>query len=352
MKKYNIFRKWYIYILLLCFVSCSKEEEEIYNDPITYIESGNAIKIGVQLNINTPFSNKYYDDFIHPCVRYIKEGFAGHQWWLVATPYYNNNNKLENPILLCGDSNPDGTPPNKWTFVKLIEDTPSKGYNSDPCLFFNNGYLWIFWRENWTPFCTNNGSIRATVGVYTLDAKSFSEKRIFAKEISATIDSEMCPIVINHNGETKLYATYYQFEPERKNLGLAIWKLINKIETGVFSIEQRIQPLKTNIDFWHFDIFEFKNVYYCVYTSEEASQIILGRSTDGTNFKFFKTPLISEKISRKKYFYKPSAMVLNGEFYLWYPCMESGSVKTSKLWMSHAPFDQLIKALESKGMVE
>ncbi|GHV41777.1 hypothetical protein FACS1894179_10180 [Bacteroidia bacterium] len=339
-------------LVLLFFFSCSEKENLFQDDDPIDIESGNTMKIGVLLNIHTPLSDKYHDDFIHPCVRYIPKGFAGHKWWLIVTPYYKNDNKLENPMLFYGDSNTDETPPRDWTFVKLLEDTPADGYNSDPCLYFDGNKLWAFWRENYTKACSENRCTRVTVGIYTLDAKIFSEKRVYAKETSTTSDSEMCPIIINYKGNLKLYGSYYEFKPNRKNLGMAIWKLNGDLDNGSFSIEKLITPLKTNIDFWHFDIFEYKGSHYCVYTSEAASQIILGKSEDGVNFRFYKTPLLSDRVSGKRYFYKPSAMVLNGEFYLWHPCLEPSSIKTSKLWMSHAPFDRLIEALESRGFVE
>ena len=44
-----------------------------------------------------------FGDVVHPCVRYIPEGFNGHSWWMVYTPYYKANAELENPILCYAD---------------------------------------------------------------------------------------------------------------------------------------------------------------------------------------------------------------------------------------------------------
>ena len=49
---------------------------------------------------HTPYEEEFnHGDGVHPCVRYIPEGYLGHKWWMVYTPYYASNDKTENAIL-------------------------------------------------------------------------------------------------------------------------------------------------------------------------------------------------------------------------------------------------------------
>ena len=49
--------------------------------------------------VEDPTVEQTFGDIVHPCVRYIEEGFEGHQWWMAYTPYYGGNAELENPRL-------------------------------------------------------------------------------------------------------------------------------------------------------------------------------------------------------------------------------------------------------------
>jgi hypothetical protein len=332
------------FFLFLLYIGCHKETngQEIVQ---TYV---NAMTIGEKLTAPTPQPDIYHDDLIHPCVRYIPEGFAGHKWWLVATPYYGGLSEIENPILYYGDSRPGNLPPLSYTATCIVAGNNVTGYNSDPCLYYDGKKLWIFWRENYTPACTAAGVTRATVGVYTKDGYTFSKKKIFAKEPSSTEDHEMCPIVSEVNGKIKLFACHHMFTPQRIPLGISIWDIENNdLENAEFTKTIDLLPkYKSGFDFWHFDIFTYKNMYYCVVTPENADQILLGESSDGLNFKFWDTPLISSAYTGANYLYKPSATVLNGIFYLWYPIQEPNSTpRTTRLWMSSINFETLLSIL-------
>jgi len=312
----------------------------------------NAMTLGIKLSAPTPQPEKYYDDLVHPCVRYIPDGFAGHKWWMVGTPYYDINSTIENPILYYGDSRAGNLPPLQWTAVGVVADTPPEiGYNSDPCIYYDGKGLWVFWRENWTTECIASGYDRATFGKYTLDGATFGTKKLFAGEVRGDVDSEMCPIVVKFDGKIKLYGCHHEFTPIRRPLGLSIWDISdNDLEHKMFSKTKDVLPsYKAGFDFWHFDMFEYESKYYCVVTPESGTEILLGRSNDGENFKFWKTPLLSGKVTGRNYFYKPSAIVHEGIFYLWNPVSEEGvKVRTSRIWMSEIKFNELIQLLDKQ----
>ncbi|MEI3920517.1 hypothetical protein V8G60_21010, partial [Bacteroides hominis (ex Liu et al. 2022)] len=64
-----------------------------------------------ELCTHTPFEEEInHGDVVHPCVRYVPEGYLGHKWWMVYTPYYAANDKTENPILCYGDNETNNPP--------------------------------------------------------------------------------------------------------------------------------------------------------------------------------------------------------------------------------------------------
>lgn len=326
-------------IILSTAVSCHKSSEPLYDD---------VMELGVKLVAPTPSPEKYFHDLIHPCVRYIEGGFAGHDWWMVATPYRGNDDSIENPILFYGDSRDGGLPPLEWTPVGVIEDTPSKGYNSDASILFDKDKLWVFWRENHTDDCHSHDYERATFGRYTLDGITFSDKKIFAGEKSLTRDAELCPIIIQKENEILLYGANYEFKPKRRFHGLAIWTINdNDLLNNQFTLKEiRDIDCPSFLKFWHFDLFFYSGKYYCVVTPEKANAIYLGISNDGVNFRFWSKPLLSAKNTGRNYFYKPSALVKDGVFYLWHPVAEQNvKPRTSRIWMSQIEFDKLIDDL-------
>lgn len=332
-----------LFVFLPLFIfSCSQTDDSMPDD---------AMSLGTKLVAPTPNPEKYFDDLIHPCVRYIEGGFAGHDWWMVATPYRGNDESIENPILYYGDSRDGGKPPLEWIATGIVEDTPSQGYNSDGVIFFDQGKLWVFWRENHTNDCRTNNYERATFGRYTLDGISFSEKKLFAGEKSMTRDSELCPIITRRKDKIILYGGNYEFKPKRRPHGIAIWDIDNNDLLNSEFVLREIGNLDCGsiFKFWHFDLFTYSDLYYCVATPEKAGAIYLGVSEDGLNFKFWKRPLLSTKGTGRSYFYKPSALVKDGMFYLWHPVAEEGiTPRTSRIWMSEINFEELLKSLDQE----
>ena len=57
------------------------------------------LPVGEQVSVTTIQPEKYHHDCLHPCIRYSEQGFAGYHYWMVQSPYYAWNNKVENPIV-------------------------------------------------------------------------------------------------------------------------------------------------------------------------------------------------------------------------------------------------------------
>jgi len=340
-----------ISLIWILFSTCtiSTVESKVFRD---------AMVLGEQLNAPTPFPEIYNNDLIHPCVRFAPNGFAGHKWWMVATPYWGFNSRIENPILYYGvadnTSQENSTIPKNWTPVTIVEGTQVYGYNSDPNLFFDKEGLWVLWREYYTPSCKSDSITMGTYGRYTTDGVVFSDKKLFAKEHSTTEDNELSPTVIPVNGKIKLFGCHHQFSPLRIPVGLSLWDIKdNDMFNNQFIETQETHPVyRPGFDFWHFDLFNYKDTLFCVVTPERANEILLGYSVDGANFKFWDTPLLTSNYTGRNYFYKPTAMVINDEFYLINPCAEFFEYpQTNRLWMSHMNFNELINKLNSNAIV-
>jgi len=244
------------------------------------------IKNRIHIVIKIP-EDKYHDDCLHPCVRYIPDGFQGYNWWMVQSPYYNRDVKLENPILFFSK---DKNQPINWEFQCVVNDTPAFGHNSDPNLFFENGKLWVIWRECYTPLCKKIGVDMVTVGVFTLDGNTFCEPKIFLSQKEAkSCDTQQCPILIKIENKYFFYTVNYQYKPVRKNIGVAIWESDSLVESNFIFRKNCIipdiyicdkfkqlyiwrkilflpKPLKH--DLWHFDLFLIKDKLYMVSVAE------------------------------------------------------------------------------------
>lgn len=72
---------------------------------------------------------------VHPDVAVFPDGFAGHDFWLAATPYPNGNANLENPSVFTDDERRWTVPPHVSN--PLVAAPPSPAHNSDPDLVFD-----------------------------------------------------------------------------------------------------------------------------------------------------------------------------------------------------------------------
>ena len=267
--------------------------------------------VGTLVEIMTPEYEKYRNDCLHPCVRYISSGFLGYNWWMVQSPYYRRNSKLENPTLYFSK---DKTFPLKWECMGVLCDTPSSGFNSDPTLYYEDNKLWIFWRECFTPLCADLKVSQATVGFFTQDGIHYSQLQVYLTQKESEVDKEQCPILIKRNGKYLFYASYYQYKPIRKSLGLAIWEgtsLVNPdfklkdtlIFDAVYTCDKYKQlkigkryfiiPKPSKHDLWHFDLFEYNNKLYMFSVAEWGDNIMLSVSVDFKNFKTIRKPLVN-----------------------------------------------------------
>ena len=313
-----------------------------------------ATEVG-RMEVLTPDTTKYQNDCLHPCIRYSQKGFAGYHYWMVQSPYYAWNSAVENPILYRS---------NRLDSIGLsgqqIADSPRAGYNSDPNLYIDgDSVLYIFWRECGTPLCDSLGYNPITVGVSTRDGENFSEKQVYLKNHWLYGDTEQAPVLLKHGEEYWFYAAWYEYQPERKNRGIAIWKgtslnapdfvLADTIPFESLYVCDKAAEIRINgyrlycpkpqyFDLWHFDLWEKEDgTLGLIASAEKGDMIMLAESTDGMHFSLESKPLVmnhymENNVGYRQYYYKPTVCIDNeGTHYFW----TSGSKENGKrnvLW--------------------
>lgn len=329
---------------------------------------------GVKVSVTNYREEENHGDIVHPCVRYISEGFEGHYWWMVYTPYYGANAALENPILCYSDENDAEKPPKEWKVYCLVNDKPVDGYNSDPTLLFVDGQLYVYWRENivqnkdkydyWrATFCARviNGSVEKCSDVPVVQTNDDE------------IDAETCPTFMkNPDGLFVCYAMHLQFHSkyvkrlkrswrgvvekvllvsdllgfysQQKHFGIAIWKGTNPNKSFAYKKTVKFKNCNKLYRPWHMDFFDYNEKRYAiVQTNMSNADLCLAKSDDGENFTFFKRPLITNKTIDKVGIYKPCAGVTPlGKFYLYYTAQDKNNRSLNTLYLTEIPFDKLL----------
>lgn len=299
-----------------------------------------SMPVGKPVDVVTIQPEKYHHDCLHPCIRYDE---LTDKYYMAQSPYYGWNNKVENPIFYCSETYL------QWTNGHLIAETPAIGYNSDPniCLS-SDGSIYFIWRECYTPLCDSLKACQVTVGGKIVN-NSLSKKEIFCVNNFPDQDTEQAPVMIEHDGERYIFAAWYQYEPVRRNRGVAIWKenlqnanggglckyqFVDSIafESCMTMDRAKNIPLFGHIlyipkplyhDLWHFDLFEYDGKLYMVSVAEKGDNIMLSVSEDWKHFKTFRKPLVNNHYSEnytgyRQYFYKPTAFVKDDTLHVFY----------------------------------
>lgn len=311
-----------------------------------------ALRRGRRLRVDTAslrdIDPGYGDFLIHPCVRYIPEGFAGHHWWMAVTPFPRVDDRYENPVLYYGEGE-GNEPPRSWHFVGVVQPSYEKGYNADCNLFFDGQLLWILWKETGTPHTTPESGFDCVMG-RSFDGHSWGPVKKFLDNPDTSANRMTAPAVVG--GESvKCLATCYEkrvdnYDQPHGKSGLSVWMLAGKgLADGHFVWQRDVpQHYPDWFDLWHTDYFSYKGVHYCVATTERATLMLLGRSEDGESYTFSPLPLLSKTGNLYVGMYKASAVVNDGIFYLFFPG-KSLSGRKSRIYCASMQMDELVRRL-------
>lgn len=358
MKRY--LKKLYYYYTQLLYVICGRQRESI-------LQKGKLCEV----ELLDP-EDSTYGDIVHPCVRFIPEGFRGHRWWMVYTPYYGYNNKMENPRLCFGveDSRNGASAPQKWVMVEEIEEGKEVGYNSDPTMIYYDNSLYVYWRENFTERTTSIGNKRATFCKVYTEKGTESVSEPILTEPSQSSDKEMSPTFLAYNGNLYCYGVDYRFYSEKwpqrgfvktiltiisklgfysqaKSNGIALWSGVTLKSKFDYLETNCIQNVNKLHKPWHMDFFTFEEKIYAVILSNNSrGDICLAVSNDGREFRMLKKPLLTNKTLGCIEIYKSTAIVVDKVFYLYYTVKNYDKPLLNQMYVTSCPFIDLKKALE------
>ncbi len=315
---------------------------------------------GEPVEVKTVQPERYHDDCLHPCIRYCE---ATGKYYMAQSPYYGWQNAIENPMYY--ESN-DYT---GWQDGHLIADTPDEGFNTDPCIFVDKlGNVTYIWRESKTKLSYSLNSERVVVGG-TIKNGELLNKQIFAVNAWKDGDTVQCPILMERDGAYYIYAAWYQYEPERKNKGIAIWRgtSLQKpdfelVETvlleGVLTVDRMMQirlfghlwfmPKPLRHDMWHFDLFECEGKLYMVSVAEKGDNIMLSVADDWVHFKPYRKPLVNNHYTEnyceyRQYYYKPTAFIKDDSLHLFYTANAKNDGNRNQLYHTSIPAKQILK---------
>lgn len=325
---------------------------------------------------HTPYEEEInHGDVVHPCVRYIPEGYLGHKWWMVYTPYYASNDKTENPIL-CYGANESSEPPTHWIVAYQVQGQPAKGYNSDPTLFYDEGKLYVMWRENLTDRCEKAGFARATLGAEVLNDGIGEVFGPLVGTTDAEVDAETSPAFIqDKDGTYRCLATHITFHSKAiKRLPASIKRIINPVlliidllgiwsqqkahglaqwssnqVDGEYHWDRTVKFLNKNALYrpWHIDFFEWNQRLYAIIQSNQCNaDICLAESTDKIHFRMFRKPLMTNETCGKIGIYKPTAGVVDGLFYLYYTAQNLDNRSLNIMYLTTMDFKTLLQKLQ------
>ena len=309
--------------------------------------------------VHTPKTEvDYHNDCLHPCIR----KWGTNKYIMVQSPWYDFNDSIENPLLYISSD------AHQWKRGVEISKTPEMGYNSDPNVFVEDGTIYVLWREYGTPKCGELNCVTALFYRYSVDGgRNFSDTYMLLKTMvfdddydveDFSVETLMCPILIKHNDKYIIYATWYQFEPAKKNLGIAIWEGTSLLRPNfelkhlvpikpIWTVDKWHQlpigghlffcPVPHKYDLWHFDLFEYNDKLYMLSCEDKADNIMLGVSDDYIHFKTCRSPLLNahymeNRVHYRQKYYKPTAYIEGDILHLFYTSNAQNDYRQNVLW--------------------
>lgn len=273
------------------------------------------------INATNPLTLVTYDgsgETVHPCVIDIGTGktFAGYRFWMVNTPYPNNDDTKENPSIWCSN---DGT---TWVIpdglTNPVVAAPQDGYNSDPCLIYDPvlNKLRIYYRVSDT---SNNDTIRM---IESSDGVSWVNDTLLLSFDSN--NRAVSPAVVYQSDGYTMWlvnlATPYYMSRYTSSDGV-IWNLIGRVNFSILPAAYKM---------WHMDIKpyngSFIGVMNCQVIADPANKAILlyFESIDGLVGNSFKVKRNLLKVSAtvgawdSTSLYKATLLNVDGTWTLWY----------------------------------
>jgi len=239
----------------------------------------------------------YQQSQTHPSILYFPNGWNGYTHWLGTTPYPDSNNKYENPCIYYANPSTPDFPPNVFTGIPKnpIYPRPSNGgYNSDIELFLHHDTLYAFNRENYD---RREIEVQSSLDGFNWSATKhvYSSNDVVGKEV-------LSPSIIHRN--SKLYIYHLNGDAGNSYTGrctsmeIMVGTSLSKPDFKFDKYGSFINQEESQIQAWHFDLFEYKNKLFMVFCGRKIDKqnpmyTYLAVSEDYVNFYIYEKPLIN-----------------------------------------------------------
>lgn len=256
----------------------------------------------------------------HPSVVYFKDGWQGHRYWMIETPYKYKilpyRDRYECPSLHVSGNGID------WNEIapNPIDDIDERGvedldYLSDPHLVFTGDKLECWYRLTKRHGIEDNRSDVYLLRKTTKDGISWSCREVIAsltendKGLGNMIVS---PAIIYKDNMYHMWYVDSESMGER-HLAYSYSQDCNKWEKTICRLEGK------HVNPWHIDVAYIQDKYFLV--CYDFKDITLYESEDGISFKFTKT-LLKPSVMGSFYgngLYRAS-LIHDGEYKLYFGC--------------------------------
>lgn len=227
---------------------------------------------------------------VHPDVAVFPGGFAGHEFWLAATPYPNGNANLENPSIFTDDAR-------RWIVPlgvrnPLVTPPPSPAHNSDPDLVFDpvSNRLRMYYRLT----ANNTDDVRMQT---TPDGEHWSQSVSVAKATGIAIVSPSVVRLPNGawrmwsvnavNGGCQTQSTVVERRISSDGIHWSTPSPVNLAQPGFVPWHLDVQYIPTKREYW---------AVFAAYPQGAgcaADDLFFARSVDGVTWQTYQTPLVS-----------------------------------------------------------
>jgi hypothetical protein len=266
----------------------------------------------------------------HPKVLFFKDGWNGHKYWMVYTPYPNNDSFHENPCITYSD---DGVNWNEDGISNPILSIPEEhrgSWYSDPHLVYipdtNTMELWVRYCSRGTDGLENGWE-----GVYRLtstDGINWSDKEELYHTVDTSWASVLSPSVIYDEGKYKIWFIYqrsclkYYESADGRN-----WQYIKDISNNIATLG--------SYKMWHFDMIKTEKGYefVCCYQVngkfDKNNYIGYSYSLDNDYFEPV-IPILSNGPAGSfddLELYRPCLVKVNNKYRMYY-----GAQKNIRIW--------------------
>lgn len=290
------------------------------NEDVLLLEGKNSLK-------NNP--SMHYEDYInvssdellnqatHPCVIYLDKKISGYKYWMVYTPWPNDNNYYENPHVVASNDGIIWETPNGLNNPISSYPKQKNDYYSDPYILYNNGFeVWYRYNpynyNNHKSLTDNNLIIRQT----SKDGINWSKQEIVLDDDS--INAYMSISVIKENNKYKVWYVNYDKHLYYRETSNDKWSSWSK---------EQLVDIQDNVSLvWHGEVKKIFNKYVGLFLTNSQKnpydrQLFFATSSNGKKFinsKILDTNQLKKqhKVSR---IYKSSFIVDDKNLYLYIP---------------------------------